>query len=362
MTIPKIASVSTYTPPFSLAQTNIEQLTKELFQHKIPRLERLLKVFENGEIETRNFCVSPQWYREEHTFEERNSLYIDLATKYSVEVIQRCLTNRAFLQTDISTEEIDTIIFVSSTGISTPSIDARILNNLPFSDQIVRLPIWGLGCAGGAAGISRAYDYCKAYPHAKVLVVCVELCSLTFQKDDYSKSNLVGASLFADGAACVLICGDDVELEQKRTMPHLIARGSKWMPNSEDVMGWDVKSDGLHVVFSKSIPVIISSWLGPFIHEFLSTHNVSKKQIVNFVAHPGGKKVLNAYEEALHLTKDHTNVSREILKRHGNMSSPTVLYVLEQFMLMKNEANTFGLLVALGPGFSGEVVLLEWRE
>lgn len=362
MIIPKIASVGTYTPPYPLAQSNIEQLTKELFQHKMPRLERLLKVFENGEIETRNFCVPPDWYREDHTFEERNELYIQLATTYSVEVIERCLTNRAFLQNDISTEDIDAILFVSSTGISTPSIDARVMNRLPFSDQIVRIPIWGLGCAGGAAGISRANDYCKAYPNAKVLVVCVELCSLTFQKDDYTKSNLVGTSLFADGAACVLVCGDCVELEQHMTTPHILGCGSKWMPNSENVMGWNVKNSGLHVVFSKSIPSIISNWLGPFIHEFLSTYKILPEQIDNFVAHPGGKKVLNAYEEALQLTKNHTTVSREILKAHGNMSSPTVLYVLEQFMLKKNESNTFGLLVALGPGFSGEAVLLEWRE
>ncbi|WP_274310555.1 type III polyketide synthase [Solibacillus daqui] len=359
--MPKIVSVGTYTPPYSLAQSNIEQLTKELFQHKISRLERLLKVFENGEIETRNFCVPPDWYREDHTFEERNELYIRLTTAYSVEVIQRCLANRSFLQKDIATKDIDAIIFVSSTGISTPSIDARVMNVLAFSEHIVRIPIWGLGCAGGAAGVSRAYDYCKAYPNAKVLVVCVELCSLTFQKEDYTKSNLVGTSLFADGAACVLVCGDDVELEQERAIPHILGCKSKWMPNSEDVMGWDVKSGGLHVVFSKSIPGIISNWLGPFIHEFLSSYNISSSQINNFVAHPGGKKVLNAYEDALNLTKMHTSVSREILKTHGNMSSPTVLYVLEQFMLKENQSNPLGLLVALGPGFSGEAVLLEWR-
>lgn len=306
--------------------------------------------------------MAPDWYREAHTFEDRNALYIQFATQYSVEVIQRCLTNHAFLQTDLSTKEIDALIFVSSTGISTPSIEARVMNHLPFSDQVVRMPIWGLGCAGGAAGISRAYDYCKAHPNAKVLVICVELCSLTFQKDDYSKSNLVGTSLFADGAACVLVCGDLVELEQDKVTPSIIGRRSKWMPNSEDVMGWDVKSGGLHVVFSKSIPSIITNWLGPFIHQFLKDYQIAPKDVANFVAHPGGKKVLQAYEEALALTKEHTDVSREILKNHGNMSSPTVLYVLEQFMLKENKANTHGLLVALGPGFSGEAVLLEWRE
>lgn len=360
--MPKIASVGTYKPPYSLPQSNIEQLTKELFQDKIPRLDRLLRVFANGQIESRNFCVPSDWYREPHTFEDRNDLYIKLAVDYSVEVIKKCLDNRAFLDTPISTEEIDAIIFVSTTGFSTPSIDARVMNVLPFSDRTVRMPIWGLGCAGGAGGVSRAYDYCKAHPKAKVLVVCVELCSLTFQKDDYTKSNLVGTSLFADGAACILVCGDQVELQQDKPMPHIHGTASKWMPDSEDVMGWNIRNSGLHVVFAKSIPTIISKWLGPFIHDFLGEHDLTAEQIDNFVAHPGGKKVLAAYEKALNLRDGQTDVSRDILRVNGNMSSPTVLYVLEQFMLKENKPDTYGLLVALGPGFSGEAVLIEWRE
>ncbi|MCM3359313.1 MULTISPECIES: 3-oxoacyl-[acyl-carrier-protein] synthase III C-terminal domain-containing protein [unclassified Psychrobacillus] len=360
--MPKIASVSTYKPPYSLEQSNIEQLTKELFQDKIPQLERLLKVFENGDIKSRNFCVPLEWHQTNHSFEERNSLYIELTTKYSVEVIQACLQNSSFLEKNVSPEEIDAIIFVSSTGISTPSIDARVMNHLPFSDRLKRIPLWGLGCAGGASGISRAFDYCKAHPSDKVLVVCVELCSLTFQPNDYSKSNLVGASLFADGAACVLVCGDDVEIGTKRPVPHIINTASKWMPDSEDVMGWEVKNSGLHVVFSKSIPTIISKWLGPFMHEFLSEEKITSEDIVNFVAHPGGKKVLKAYEDTLHLSEDQTATSREVLKNHGNMSSPTVLYVLEQFMLKESAPNDYGMLVALGPGFCGEAVLLNWRD
>ena len=359
--MPKIASISTYKPPYALEQSNIEQLTKELFQDKIAQLDRLLKVFENGEIENRYFCVPLEWHKTDHTFEERNNLYIELATQYSVEVIQACLQNNTFLQQSISPEEIDAIIFVSSTGISTPSIDARVMNKLPFSDRMKRIPIWGLGCAGGAAGISRAFDYCSAHPTEKVLVVCVELCSLTFQPNDYSKSNLIGASLFADGAACVLVCGDEVQLESPKPMPHILNTASKWMPDSEDVMGWDIKNSGLHVVFSKSIPSIISKWLGPFMDEFLAEEQITQDQIVNFVTHPGGKKVLKAYEDTLNLKEDQTSISREILKKHGNMSSPTVLYVLEQFMLQENNDGDVGLLVALGPGFCGEAVLLNWR-
>ncbi len=358
----KIISISTYQPPYTLHQTNAEELTKELFHTKIPKLERYLKVFENGGIATRHFCVPPEWHRTDHSFEERNNLYIELATQYSVAVIQACLQNEKFLKTPISPQDIDAIIFVSSTGISTPSIDARVMNHLPFSDKVKRIPLWGLGCAGGAAGISRAYDFCLAHPEAKVLVVCVELCSLTFQPNDFSKSNLVGASLFADGAACILVCGDEAKIETRMPTPAIIATGSKWMPDSENVMGWDIKNNGLHVVFQKSIPAIITNWLGPFIEQFLMEQELYSEQLNHFIAHPGGKKVLKAYEDTLYLAPQKTDISREILKKHGNMSSPTVLYVLEQFMLHEGQVGDTGLLVALGPGFCAEAVLFKWRE
>ncbi|MDI7742789.1 3-oxoacyl-[acyl-carrier-protein] synthase III C-terminal domain-containing protein [Lysinibacillus fusiformis] len=360
--MPKIASISTYNPPYTLDQNNIEHLTKELFTDKIPQLERLLKVFKNGEIKQRHFCVPLEWHKIEHSFEERNNLYIDLAVEYGVNVIESCLSNTLFLDQPLSPKEIDGIIFVSSTGISTPSIDARIMNKLEFSDRMKRIPIWGLGCAGGAAGISRAYDYCLAHPNEKVLVVCVELCSLTFQPNDFSKSNLVGASLFADGVSCLLVCGDKVSINNKKPVPYIVDTASKWMPDSEDVMGWDLKNDGLHVIFSRDIPSIISKWLGPFIDDFLKEQNLSKEQIDYLVAHPGGKKVLAAYEETLNMNEQHTAISREVLHNHGNMSSPTVHYVLEQFMITESKPNRYGLLLALGPGFSGESLLLQWRD
>jgi len=360
--MPKIASISTYNPPYTLEQRNIEQLTKELFTDKIPQLERLLKVFENGEIKQRHFCVPLEWHKEPHSFEERNNLYIELATEYGVRVIESCLSNSNFLDHPLPPEDIDKIIFVSSTGFSTPSIDARVMNKIKFSDRVKRTPIWGLGCGGGAAGISRAFDYCLAHPEAKVLIVCIELSSLTFQQNDTSKSNLVGASLFADGVSCLLVCGDDVVLPNKKPLPYILNTASKWMPNSEDVMGWDIKNDGLHVIFSRDIPTIISKWLGPFIDEFLDEQHLSKADIENLVAHPGGKKVLAAYEETLNMSEQHTSISREILQQHGNMSSPTVHYVLEQFMLRETKPETYGLLLALGPGFSGEAVLLQWRN
>lgn len=359
--MPKIVSVSTIKPAYTLHQQNIEQFTKALFQNKIPQLNRLLKVFENGEIKTRHFCVPLDWHKAEHSFEERNHLYIQYAVDYSVKAIEDCLKNPSYLNKPISTEEIDAIIFVSSTGIATPSIDARIMNKLKFSDRTKRLPIWGLGCAGGASGISRAFDYCVAHPKEKVLVVCVELCSLTFQPNDLSKSNLIGASLFADGVACALVCGDEANIQHKENVPHIVNTASKWMPDSEDVMGWDIQNDGFHVIFSKDIPTIISKWLGPFIKEFFREEGIPLNKLDYFIAHPGGKKVLQAYEEALDLQCSHTAISRQVLQQNGNMSSPTVLYVLDQFMQKVEEPGSYGLLVALGPGFSGEAVLLQWR-
>lgn len=360
--MPKIASIGTFQPPYTLQQAEIEQLTKELFNNEFPHLERLLKVFANGEIKQRHFCVPLEWHREAHSFQERNNLYKELAVNYSLNVIETCLSNLDYLNEPISSTNIDAIIFVSSTGISTPSLDSWIMNKMKFSDRLKRIPLWGLGCAGGASGISRAYEYCLAYPEGKVLVVCVELCSLTFQPNDYSKSNLIGASLFSDGASCLLICGDKANITNKKIVPSIIGTSSKWMPNSLDVMGWDIQNDGFHVIFSKDIPTIITKWLGPFISEFIKEHNISKEELTHLVAHPGGKKVLLAYEEALNMSEQQTAISREVLQYNGNTSSPTVHYVLEKFMKKNITKEDYGLLIALGPGFSGEAVLLQWRD
>ena len=359
--MPKIQSISSFLPPYSYSQDQASTLLRNLFNDHYDDLERMLKVFQNGDIESRQFCVPMEWFEHPHDLEERNRLYIELATSYGALAINACLQNQEFLNESVHPSEIDGIIFISSTGFSTPSIDARILNQLPFSDYVKRIPIWGLGCAGGASGLSRAFDYCLAYPKAKVLVLCVELCSLTFQPNDYSKSNLIGASLFADGVACALVCGDEVDIVSKKPSPTFVSTSSKIMPNSENVMGWDMKNDGLHVVFSKSIPSIIEKWLEPFVTEFLVENELTSSQLDHFIAHPGGKKVLTAYEKSLGFDTSKTEISRGILRKHGNMSSPTVLYVLEDFMKLDCQVGDKGLLTALGPGFSGELILLEWQ-
>lgn len=212
---------------------------------------------------------------------------------------------------------------------------------------------------GGAAGIARAYEYCLAFPKAKVLVIAAEFCSLTFQPDDHSKSNFIGTSLFADGVACVCVAGDEAAVEAGR--PHIIAAQSVLMPDSEDVMGWDIRDDGLFVVFSKDIPSFIRTWLRPQAQSFLQQHGLAFGDINHFIAHPGGKKVIAAYEEAFGIDKEKTNISFQVMKEFGNMSSATVCVVLERFMKQPIPAGDYGLMVALGPGFSAEMILLRWE-
>lgn len=359
--MPTIISISTVNPPFSVSQTEAAELTHALFKDKFHHIKRLLKVFNNGEILNRHVCMPLEWFRQTHDFEEKNDLYTKHAVYFGVQAIQECLNNQHRLESTIHPSEIDAIFYISSSGIATPSIEARIMNELPFRNDTKRIPIWGLGCAGGAAGLSRAYEYCLAYPKANVLVLAIEFCSLTFQKDDYTKSNLVGASLFADGIACALISGDQSKIQATQPAPKILGTASKFMPDSEDVMGWHVSKNGLHVIFSKSIPAIITKWLGPFVHEFLDEYALTKDEITHFIAHPGGKKVLMAYEEALHLQQNKTFISREILSEHGNMSSPTILYVLKRFIENNPQSNDIGLMAALGPGFCGELLLLRWE-
>ncbi|WLD91876.1 type III polyketide synthase [Alkalihalobacillus sp. AL-G] len=363
--MPSILSVGTCNPENPLRQAETVEFAKELFEHDFSNIDRLLRVFQNGQIQTRYFANELKWYKEDHSLQERNDRFIEKAVEYGVKAINHCMNNERYLQRKIATEEIDAIYFVSSTGFSTPSIEARIMNILPFSPHTKRVPIWGLGCAGGASGLSRAHEYCLAYPSAKVLVLCVELCSLTFQKNDRSKSNLIGTSLFGDGVSCALIIGDDIDrhhYSSQVTSPKIRATQSTLMPDSEDVMGWDVKNSGLYVVFSKDIPNIVKTWLRPNILKFLQGQNLTLEQIQHYVTHPGGIKVLNAYADSLSISESLLEDSLHILQHFGNMSSATVLYVLERFMGKTIDEGELGIVMALGPGFSSEILLIEWSK
>ncbi|MCM3724347.1 type III polyketide synthase [Neobacillus cucumis] len=362
--MPAIISVSEVIPSYQVNQDQASLFARELFADSFKDIERLLKAFQNGQIEKRHFVQGLEWFKENHTFEEKNNAYIESAVALGREAIVKCLHNDSFLKEEISFEEIDAIFFISTTGLSTPSIDARIINLLPFNAHIKRIPIWGLGCAGGAAGLSRAFEYCSAFPMAKVLVLSIELCSLTFQKNDLSKSNLIGTSLFADGIACALVIGDEVRKDsfsKKAAVPFIVATQSTLMPNSLDVMGWDIRNTGLFVIFSRDIPHIIEAWLKPNVIGFLTEQQLELGEINHFIAHPGGKKVLDAYVKSLEIPASMNETSQDILKNYGNMSSATILYVLKRFMERDVSVGDLGLATALGPGFSSELLLLRWQ-
>lgn len=360
--MPTIASVDYALPPFRIEQSDVREFSRKLFSGSVKEIERLLRIFHNGQIESRYFVKGLDWFEADRSFEEKNNEYIRSAVELGSRAIENCLHSESFLKESISYDEIDAIFTVSSTGIATPSIEARIMNVLPFSPLTKRIPLWGLGCAGGASGLSRAYEYCLANPKAKVLVLAIEFCSLTFQRNDHSKSNLIGTSLFADGVACALIVGDEVDrssFQKASSVPAITATQSMTLRNSTDVMGWDVRNNGLFVVFSKDIPTIIEHELKPAVLQFLSSEREEMSDLNHFIAHPGGKKVLDAYEASLSVPSSMTRTSREVLKEFGNMSSVTILYVLKRFMEIGKPGEK-GLATALGPGFSSELLLLRW--
>ncbi|MGZ4112987.1 MAG: type III polyketide synthase [Tumebacillaceae bacterium] len=353
--MPVIASVGTSVPSHIITQEETREFAKQLFGDAFRDIDRLLGVFESAQIEKRHFCTPLSWFGEVHSWQEKNALYVEHATQLAAEAIRSCL-RRAGQQP----EDIDYLVFVSSTGLATPSIDAHLFNLLGLRPDIKRLPIWGLGCAGGAAGLARGYDLAKAHPDAKVLVCALELCGLTFLHGDRSKSNLIATSLFADGCAAVLLSGDDIAQAQQTLGPRLLGSHSTIWPDSIDVMGWDVQNEGLKVIFSKDIPSLVQTQIRPVIDAFLSDLHLTRDDLNHFIAHPGGMIVLQAYEEAFDLPPHLLRHSRDVLRAHGNMSSCTVLFVLERELQEPHNSGEHGLLLALGPGFSCEQVMLQW--
>jgi alkylresorcinol/alkylpyrone synthase len=253
------------------------------------------------------------------------------------------------------------VVFVSTTGLSTPSVDALLANEVGFRSGVRRTPIWGLGCAGGAVGLSQARDFALADPSARVLLIALELCSLTFQPGDRSKRNLVATSLFGDGAAAALVAGGGVEHAARNgsTPLEILASRSVLWKDTEDVMGWSVDGAGLHVIFSRDIPTIVRDQVRPSLLGFLKEQGLSA-DAVHLAAHPGGQRVLHAYAEALGLPAEAFRHARDVLRDCGNMSSPSCLFVLERFLDSGDVRPGEAVVVAaLGPGFSAEYVLLR---
>ena len=352
--MPFIAAVSKIDLPDKVNQQQVKEQAREMFSVDFPQVDRLIQAFDNTGIVTRNFVKPLSYYAQTTTFKERNDEYIRLSLQYAVQAVQGAI-NKA----GIDKNEITDILFVSTTGLATPSLDALIINQMQLDPHINRTPIWGLGCAGGVSGIAKANIAARANPDAVVLLVAVELCSLTLIKSDYSKSNFIGSSLFSDGVVACIVKGDN-HLPDPR---HICIRAasSKLYYDSLDVMGWQFQDDGFKVVFSKDIPTFIHTNVAADIHGFLQKQGLELSDIKNFVFHPGGKKVLDAYADALAIEGDFLKNTREVMNDYGNMSSVTVLYVLEKFMA-EGYTEGLGLMLAMGPGFSSEMVLLNMKN
>jgi alkylresorcinol/alkylpyrone synthase len=286
------------------------------------------------------------------TFGDFNNVWRETAEQLGSSALCKAVT-----QAGVSRGEIGALFFVSVTGIASPSIDARLINKLKLSPETRRIPIFGLGCVAGAAGIARAADYVKAYPSQVAALVSVEACSLTLQRQDLTVANLISSGLFGDGGAAVLVAGDDFE----QPGPEIVDTRSTLYPDTEEVMGWKVSERGFEVMLSPDVPKVIREHLGQDVDAFLADHDLRRSDIGAWVLHTGGPKVLEATQDALGLDRAALATSWECLRTMGNLSSASVLCVLERFMTKNRpEPGTWSILAAMGPGFCSELVLLRW--
>ncbi|MEI9996429.1 MAG: hypothetical protein WDM91_17665 [Rhizomicrobium sp.] len=338
---PRLLALKSAVPPHILDQSDVAKRAGALFQGRRD-MTRLMPVFENTGIERRYSCVPIDWYNEPHGWTDRNALYIENA----VDLFEK-LTLDLLEEAGLVRGDIDAIVVSSTTGIATPSLDALVVERLGLNRNIRRLPIFGLGCAGGVVGLTRASELAKAHPGSRVLFLVVELCALTFRKDDISKSNIVATALFGDGAAGAI-------LSTEGDGPEIGPGGEYTWPNSLGIMGWDVEEDGLKAIFSQSIPSLVANDFQPILRGFLAAHDLRLAEIDGFACHPGGAKVLDALEDTIGLGRGALVESRETLRDYGNMSAVTALFVLER---MDWRARRI-LMTALGPGFSAVFLMI----
>ena len=343
---PRLLALKSAVPPYPIAQIDAAEHAQNLF-NRVRDMAKLFPVFANTGIDRRYSCVPVEWYLQDHGWKDRTALYIENAVDL-LEKVARGLLD----ETGLKPDEIDNIVVVSTTGVATPSLDALLVERMGLRRDIRRLPIFGLGCAGGVTGLSRAAELAAARPGSKVLFLVVELCALTFRKNDISNSNIVATALFGDGAAGAI-------LSTEGEGPAFGAAGEHTWPNSLDVMGWDMAEDGLKARFAQSIPALVASDFRPLLDQYLARNGMALSEIDAFACHPGGAKVLDALEDALELERGALEDSRSVLRDYGNMSAVTVLFVAERMDVLKKAQRT--LLTALGPGFSAAFLMLDGR-
>jgi alkylresorcinol/alkylpyrone synthase len=351
--LPRLAAIATAVPPHRLDQGNVAARVEQLFGRS-PDFERLISVYANSGISCRYSAMPFEWFDAPHGWSERNRAYLAGA----LDLIEAA-GGRALDRAGIGLDEVGAIVAVSTTGIATPSLDALLIERLHLPPAVQRLPIFGLGCAGGAMGLARAATLAAAMPDKAVLLLVVELCTLQFRRDDVSRSNIVATALFGDGAAAaVLRCGG-AELG-----PAIAALGEHTWPKSLDVMGWNVAEDGLKAIFSRDIPRLVTTELGPVLGAFLARHGLTLGDIDRFVCHPGGPKVIDAFEAVFGAGFAGAAAARRSLAEYGNMSAVSVLFVLDRMLADARDAGEAwgrSLLTALGPGLSAAFVVLGER-
>jgi alkylresorcinol/alkylpyrone synthase len=347
---PRIASVATALPPHYASQEQILDGLSTLWAKDHYNVERLADLHRSTQVRGRHLALPIDEYPGLDTFEKRNDAWIRVAVELGAQATQLALE-----AAELGPCDIDHVFFVSVTGIATPSVDARVAHRLGFRRNVKRTPIFGLGCVAGAAGIARAADYLRAYPGQRALLLSVELCSLTLQRSDTSIANIIATGLFGDGASAVLLAADD------GPGPRVAATDSVLYPDSERLMGWDVKDSGFKIVLSAKVPTVARENVGTDVDRFLATRGLTRSDISHWVVHTGGPKVLDAFTEALGLPPEALARSWASLREVGNLSSSSVLFVLDAFLREQRAcAGDRGLLLAMGPGFCSEMALLQW--
>lgn len=348
----KIASAASAFPRHTYDQQTIANALQSVWREKLPRPELLERLHRNTGVDRRHLVLPLEAYLPLDRWGQVNDVWIGAAQELGSTAICRAITPLGFAPRDI-----DALFFVTVTGVASPSIDARLVNKMGLSPRIKRNPIFGLGCVAGVAGVARAADYVRAFPEQVAVLLSVEICSLTWQRDDVSVANLISTGLFGDGAAAVVIAGSHSGLDG----PQVIDTRSSFYPHTERVMGWDISERGFQIVLSPEVPQVIEKNLRQDVDGFLADHEMRRSDISSWIIHTGGPKVLDAVASALELKDGELEPSWECLRRVGNLSSASVLVVLEHYLAhRRGEPGTYSVMAAMGPGFCSELVLLRW--
>jgi alkylresorcinol/alkylpyrone synthase len=359
---PRIAAVELALPRHRYGQRDLFATLSKRWKGQHRNLARLASLHDAVGVEGRHTALPLEEYERLDSFGKANDAFIRVGTELGAEAVTRALASAGLV-----TRDVGAIVFTTVTGLAVPTIDARLVNVLGLPRHIRRIPLFGLGCLGGAAGLARTADWLRAYPEEIAVLLSVELCSLTLQ-DDFSMANLVASGLFGDGAAAVVMCGADAHVAandaapasvRSSSRPRVIASKSAFFPNTERVMGWDIGETGFKVVLCADVPKIVHAHLPDEIDAFLEEHGLARGDIQHWVSHPGGPKVITAIEESLGLRNGALDITRRSLAQVGNLSSASVLHVLAE-TTPRARPGDLGVLLAMGPGFCAEMVLLAW--